>query len=436
MEASVSLERIQRVRERFPAEGLFAQKEWLLSPEPFFISPDFASELERLGHWLLKFVKATNQLYQLSATHKQPEWVAKYLDIGKPQQLVELGRRNFHDIPHVIRPDLILTDSGYIISELDSVPGGIGLTGWLNETYRDLGFDVVGGADGMIEGFRSILPTGAILLSKESDTYRPEMEWIRNRMTEGYGPHWTVGYAENWESWADQPVYRFFELFDLPNIPTRRSLLAAAETGELRITPPLKPYLEEKLWFALFWSRPLQKFWRRQLREMHWLKLKTSIPQSWVIDPSPVPHYAVIPGLEIQDWRELKSFSQREREFVLKISGFSELSWGSRGVFVGQDLPQKEWSERVEESIASFGKSPYLLQRFIKGGLVEQPYYNSQSESIERMKGRVRLCPYYFVTSNSEVKLGGALATIVPADKKLVHGMSDAILVPAAVRSR
>ncbi|MBV9390253.1 MAG: hypothetical protein JOY96_00020, partial [Verrucomicrobia bacterium] len=186
MEASVSLERIQRVKERFPAEGLFAQKEWLLSPEPFFISPDFANELERLGHWLLKFVKATNQLYQLSVKRKQPEWVADYLDIGKPQQLIELGRRNFHDVPHVIRPDLILTDSGYIISELDSVPGGIGLTGWLNETYRDLGFDVVGGADGMIEGFRSILPKGAIILSKESATYRPEMDWIRNRMIEKY----------------------------------------------------------------------------------------------------------------------------------------------------------------------------------------------------------------------------------------------------------
>jgi hypothetical protein len=46
------------------------------------------------------------------------------------------------------------------------------------------------------------------------------------------------------------------------------------------------------------------------------------------------------------------------------------------------------------------------------------------------MKGRVRLCPYYFVEEN-KVKLGGALATIVPADKKFVHGMRDAILLPS-----
>jgi hypothetical protein len=34
------------------------------------------------------------------------------------------------------------------------------------------------------------------------------------------------------------------------------------------------------------------------------------------------------------------------------------------------------------------------------------------------------------------VKLRGALATIVPADKKFLHGMSDAILVPSQGASR
>ena len=48
------------------------------------------------------------------------------------------------------------------------------------------------------------------------------------------------------------------------------------------------------------------------------------------------------------------------------------------------------------------------------------------------MRGRVRLCPYYFV-DGGKVKLSGSLATIVPADKKLLHGMRDAILAPTAV---
>ena len=63
--------------------------------------------------------------------------------------------------------------------------------------------------------------------------------------------------AETWDFRSPEPLYRFFELFDLPNLPSRNSLMEAAEAGGLQITPPLKPYLEEKLWFGLFWSKPL-----------------------------------------------------------------------------------------------------------------------------------------------------------------------------------
>jgi len=45
------------------------------------------------------------------------------------------------------------------------------------------------------------------------------------------------------------------------------------------------------------------------------------------------------------------------------------------------------------------------------------------------------LCPYYFVSGEGDSArptLGGVLATIVPADKKIVHGMADAVLAPCA----
>jgi hypothetical protein len=49
------------------------------------------------------------------------------------------------------------------------------------------------------------------------------------------------------------------------------------------------------------------------------------------------------------------------------------------------------------------------------------------------MAGRARLTPYYFVVGDS-VRLGGATATVVPIDKKLIHGMVDAVMVPCAIR--
>jgi hypothetical protein len=47
------------------------------------------------------------------------------------------------------------------------------------------------------------------------------------------------------------------------------------------------------------------------------------------------------------------------------------------------------------------------------------------------MEGRLRLCPYYFVDeSEKESNLHGILATLCPADKKIIHGMKDAALLP------
>src|SRR5437763_306556 len=240
-------DKIDIIRKAFPKEGLFAEKDWLLSPDAFPIEQKFLSELEQLGHRLFVFQRACNQLYQLSVKGKQPEWVARYLDAGKPKELIEFSRRKEirEDLPRVIRPDLILTDDGYIIAEIDSVPGGIGLTGWLNQTYSTFEKEIIGGADGMLDGFETVLPNGGdIVISQESATYRPEMEWLTARLKER-GADLRVVAAENYEPKDGHAVYRFFELFDLPNIPKIDNLLRANAGGRVTITPPIKPFLEE-----------------------------------------------------------------------------------------------------------------------------------------------------------------------------------------------
>jgi len=443
-------DRQEAIRAAFPKEGLFAEKDWLLSPDAFPIDKKFLAELEQLGHRLFVFQRACNQLYQLSIRGKQPEWVARYLDAGKPQELIEFSRRKEirDDLPRVIRPDLILADEGYIIAEVDSVPGGIGLTAWLNQTYSTFDKEIIGGAEGMLDGFESVLPNGGdIVISQEAATYRPEMEWLAaqlgrkildagsGRMPERAGVSdpsysWRVVAAENYEPRDTRAVYRFFELFDLPNIPQIDNALRANAEGRITITPPIKPYLEEKMWFALFWLKPLHEFWRRELGDKYFIKLQEVIPYSWLLDPTPLPQHAVIPRLEIHDWHEAAKFSQKDRELLLKVSGFSPLGWGSRGIALGSDLAHAEWERRIEHALATFESSPTIMQRFHKGRLFEHQYWDQGASELKTMKGRVRLCPYYFVEGD-RVKLRGALATIAPADKKFLHGMRDAILVPS-----
>ncbi|MDP9098333.1 MAG: hypothetical protein M3N48_04975 [Verrucomicrobiota bacterium] len=422
------------VRTAFPSDGLFAEKDFLLSPDPFPVDEKFAKELEQLGHRLYVFQRACNELYQRSVKGKQPAWIAQYVDAGKPPELIELSReKQFREnVPLVIRPDLILTEVGYTIAEIDSVPGGIGLTAWLNQTYAALRRDVVGGSDAMLEGFRGLLPDGGdIVISEEASTYRPEMNWVAAQLNQKHTDlKWLVAAAETYEAAPGRNVYRFFELFDLPNLPRISALLAAVRSGAIRITPPIKPFLEEKMWFALFWMQPLREFWRRELGEKYFLKLQEVIPYSWPLDPTPLPQHAVIPRLEIHDWREAAKLSQKERDLLIKVSGFSPLGWGSRGIVVGSDVPQVEWEAALEQALSEFPTTPRIMQRFHKARLIDHRYWDNETGEVTTMRGRVRLCPYYFV-ENGKAKLGGALATVVPADKKLLHGMRGAILAPA-----
>ena len=88
-----------------------------------------------------------------------------------------------------------------------------------------------------------------------------------------------------------------------------------------------------------------------------------------------------------------------------------------------------EWAAAVQRALADWPHHPWLLMRFAHTKLIEHPYFHPETGEVLTLRGRVRLCPYYFV-ADGKAKLGGALATIVPADKKIIHGMRDAILVP------
>ncbi len=426
---SERLARAERIRAAMPPGGLFAGKEWRVSPEPFALPPGMDEELEKLGFRLRKFTEACNLLYRLSASGKRPAWIAELLDRGKPPELVDLARSKAiaGEVPRVLRPDVILTEEGFTIAELDNVPGGIGLTAWLNEVYAGEGFDVVGGK-GMEEGFRAVVDAGDIVMSVEAADYRPEMEWMAARIGA------RVVDAEKVPQDLRANLYRFFELFDLPNIPGSMELLRGVADGKHRMTPPPKPWIEEKLWFALFWLRPLADFWRRELGDKHFAALQKVIPRTWLMDPQPLPPTGVYPGLEIQSWEELKKFSQRERELVIKISGFSELAWGSRSVKVGQDLSHEDWVRAIDEALGDWDRRPWILQRFHHARVVGMDYLGTDGHRppLQAMKGRVRLCPYY-LCGERETKLGGVLATICPSDKKLLHGMRDAILAPVMV---
>ena len=102
------------------------------------------------------------------------------------------------------------------------------------------------------------------------------------------------------------------------------------------------------------------------------------------------------------------------------------------GFFVGHDLSSDEWSRSVDRAIEQSLNKPFILQEFIPAKVIEHPYFDPETGKEKVMKGRVRLCPYYFTRQDGKTQLSGCLATIVPLDKKKIHGMEQAILVPCS----
>src|SRR5579872_965243 len=443
-----------------PDAGDLQSVAWRVSPEPFPLSPKTVNALEILGADLLKLYRAVNRMYFMSVRGTAPDFFHQYLELGKPEHIVRLQRQNRFrsETPALIRPDIILTEDGMIASELDSIPGGMGFVGAMGEVYCELGFDQVGEFDGMVRGFARMAetlagkeqPTIAIVISAESEDYRGEMAWLADAMRRaGLAEAVAVRPEEVFFTEealvVDTPsgrrtvdvLYRNFELFDLLNVPKQELMLYAARHKRVAMTPPPKAFLEEKLTFALLHNNVLHNAWRQELGPETFERLLKLFPQTWVLDPRPLPPQAVIAGLTVdgrpvRSWQELYGLSKSERQYVVKPSGFSPLAWGSRGVYVANDLTRNEWMAVLDGGLATFDTSPQILQRYHKARRVRGQYLDTADNSLRDLDGRVRLCPYYFVIGD-EASLGGVLATVVPADKRLIHGMTDAIMVPCRV---
>ena len=417
------------MKRELPATGLFQDKAWRIGDRPLTLTSEIYSSLQRTGEAIVSFLKAVNELYY----SRDPSFAffRKLLDQGKPEWIREINDSEIHRdaLPKVIRPDLLLSDDKLRMSEIDSLPGGIGTIDFLNQFYSERGFDVIRGSRSFGEYFRE--SEIRFVFSEEALDYRPEIQW----MLENAGaPLDEFLFLESEMNVSDlgnfdgASLYRYFELWDRDLTPAARAILEKSNRGELTLTPPPKAFFEEKMLLSLYWDPFLRDHWKSVLSIEMVETLDELIPFGWVIYPQEIPPHAIIPGLGISSFEEMKQFSQKERRLVLKISGFSETAWGSRGVYIGHDLSAEEWGEAVDTALDSFPANPYMMQEFKASDPVLNRYLSENGDVIEE-PGVVRLSPYY-LAEDGHVELQGVLATVCPPDKKKIHGMSDATFVP------
>jgi hypothetical protein len=105
---------------------------------------------------------------------------------------------------------------------------------------------------------------------------------------------------------------------------------------------------------------------------------------------------------------------------------------------LGSDCSREEWQAGVEQALRLAPTNLHILQEYRKPRRIEHPLYEQPAAGgppvAVAKAGRLRLCPYYFVVGG-KTRLSGALATFCPPDKKIIHGMTDAALLPSRVIS-
>src|SRR5579885_2814139 len=116
------------IRSALVTQSLFDDKTWQLSPDAWPLTAEQVAQLEAIGAACLEYHQALETLYLRSVAGKNllrnkpllAPWVADYLDRGKPAQLVQHARdaKNRGAYPTVLRPDLLLTDEGFVMTEL------------------------------------------------------------------------------------------------------------------------------------------------------------------------------------------------------------------------------------------------------------------------------------------------------------------------------
>ena len=449
-------------------QPLFKDKTWRMAPEPWPLTAAQCEQLEQIGAACQAFYLAVDQLYRWSVSDKnllrnqqlRTPWVAEYFERGKPAQLIHHGRNPSlkGQIPVILRPDLLLTESGFVLTELDSVPGGIGLIAFLNQLYTATDSTRIHSGFTMIDYFYQALcalrpainnPVVAIVVSDEAETYRPEFEYLAGVLQAAskrvYVAHPNelkiladnvVGLQVNGDCVRVEIIYRFWELFDMGTLECADGILAAVEQGTVIVTPPMKTYQEEKLNLALLHHPMLESYWREALPKSAWRTLQRIVPHSWIMDPVNLPPNAVLDapcvrGNPIRSWEQLSEASQKERDLILKMSGFHESAWGARSVVLGSDVSKSDWQAAIMKACDMAKTHLHILQKYHKPMRVEHSVYRDDG-TIVSMSGRVRLCPYYAIL-DGKTELSAVLATICPADKKIIHGMSDAALLPCRV---
>jgi hypothetical protein len=374
------------------------------SPEPLTLSAEEGAEINRVGEAVAAFHEAVDELYQTD------EKVRELLDRGKPEIFLGSPERGNYLF---VRPDIIMTDQGFTICELETSPFGLALADILNKSYRQAGFETMVGDTILEEHVHTGTPNnGRIVYSAKTAAYNGQLSYLAEEVFSGDDRQWSSEHIETIDHSANDPMYRAFYTSEYEHDSAVQSVLERVDENQL-IIPSITPALEEKAVMGLLWDKRWETYFARQLGSTTVDFLRRVIPPTLIVGEE--AHFA--PGLPagIADVAGLASLAKGQRTLVLKPSSSS---WAE-----GLHFLHKNSRGKAVELLRDAVESPklHIIQEFRPGRKIPFTY----EEGYERrpMTAKVRLTPYFGTTDG---KLIAVKATACENTDR-IHGSSSSI---------
>lgn len=399
-----------------------------IGTDSFVLPEKLSEELEMHGKSIAAYYQACDDLFQsLPVDHK---W-KQVLCAGKPEWLLAAAAQEGDNTSHVfLRPDFILTEAGVVTTEIETSPFGLALSYFLNKSYLEQDCEVAVDPEILIKTFIDETlegnPLGKLLcfvLTEHTQKYTGQFEYLSRELS-NFGVTASVVKPEalivessgkvtlNGE--AVDCVYRGFYLHESLDNPHLETLVKS----EAKVVPGTKSHLEEKAMMGMIWDDDLVPYFQEQLGDEVFDNLRTIVPQTYVLSGVPPAR------LGIDLWEDISRISRKKRNFILKISGFSDQGSWAKGVTFLNRLSQVDCENVISKALES--DENFVIQEFKKGKKFEQEYYDFDSDSFIIMTGKVRFTPYFCAKTG---KLLTAKSTMCP-NTDFIHAASNSINTP------
>lgn len=394
---------------------------FLISPEPFTLPDNLRFELEKYGQSITAFYKTCDAIFRTLPqggkwkeilTHNRPEWMLKKAESegSKPSHLF-------------LRPDFILTDNGVVTTEIETSPFGLALSLFLGREYPESlksNFKLVHlFIEEILKGDKN--KRLCFLLTDHTKKYKGQFEYLALLLREE-GIDVAVALPDDINQQQEEffvngqkidVLYRGFYLHETVDNEKLSTILQS----NLDVYPGCKSHLEEKAIMAMLFDPDLEDVLRDNLGE-HFSTLQAIFPPTYILKDTPPA------TLGIKEWQDLSQIPRKKRNFILKVSGFSNIGSWAKGVTFLNQLSQEQCSQAIEAALAN--PSIFVIQAFRKGKKFEQEYYDFENSIIQTMLGKVRLTPYYHVDTGELL----TAKTTMCSNTDFIHASTNSINSP------